>query len=207
MEIIQLNEENAGKALKRAVEILKRGGIVLYPTDTVYGLGVDALNRPALARLRELKGREKKKPISIIVPNVDHIEQHADLHASAKALALRHLPGPLTLVLPGKKHLPEELMLNGQVGIRVPDDSFGRSVADILGKPITATSANRAGLSTPRSAHEMIPHFGLFAHHIDLIIDAGERGGGTPSTVVTFIQGVPYVIREGALRTEDVIPS
>ncbi|MDB5195062.1 MAG: hypothetical protein JWO84_246 [Parcubacteria group bacterium] len=204
MEIIALDDENAGKAMKRAVEILKRGGIVLYPTDTVYGLAVDALNRPALARLKELKGREKKKPISIIVPAVGDIEVHADFHASAKPFAERHLPGALTLVLPGRKHLPEELMLNGQVGIRIPADPFGRSVAEALGRPITATSANRAGQVTPAHARDMLRHFGQFAPYIDLIIDAGERGGGVPSTVITFIKGVPYILREGALSRAEL---
>lgn len=204
MEIIQLTEENTGKALKRAVEILKRGGIVLFPTDTVYGLAVDALNKPALARLRALKGREKKKPISIIVPTIDEIRTHADLHPDAKPFSEKYLPGALTLVLPGKKHLPEELMLNGQVGIRIPNDSFGRTVAEMLGRPITATSANRSGLRTPTHASDMIEHFGQFAEHLDLIIDAGERGGGMPSTVVTFIQSVPYVLREGAISRSEL---
>jgi L-threonylcarbamoyladenylate synthase len=204
MEISTLTDENAASLIRRAVDVLERGGIVLYPTDTVYGLAVDALNRPALERLRELKGREKKKPISIIVPTIEAIGVHADLHPAARPLAERHLPGALTLVLPGKKHLPEELMLGGQVGIRIPNHAFGRSVADVLGRPITATSANRAGLPTPTHARDMIAHFGQFADRIDLIIDAGERPGRTPSTVVTFINGTPYVIREGALSRAEL---
>ena len=203
MQIVQLTEENAEEAVHLAVEVLKRGGIVLYPTDTVYGLAVDALNRPALARLRALKGREEKKPISILLPRVDDISEYADLHVDAQPFVARHLPGALTLILPGTKKLPAELMLNGQIGIRVPADSFGRDVAAALGRPITATSANRSGLPPPAFASDMANHFGPFAEHIDLIIDAGERTG-EPSTVLLFKQGVPYIVRPGAISPEEL---
>ncbi len=202
MEIIQLDEGNFENSLRRATDILKRGGIVLYPTDTLYGLAVDAFNRPALEKLRLLKGREKKKPISIVVPEVSDIERHARLHAGARTLIEKHLPGALTLVLPGLKHLPEELMLDGQIGIRIPDEPFARELARSLKRPVTATSANLAGFTTPPNMHAIISQLGMAAQHIDLVIDAGERGGGIPSTVVTFINGQPYVIREGAVTRE-----
>lgn len=204
MEIIRLDDENFAKTLKRATDILKRGGIVLYPTDTLYGLAVDALNRPALEKLRLLKGREKKKPISIVVPDVTDIETHAQLHQAARPLVERHLPGALTLVLPGRKHIPDELMLNGQIGIRIPDEAFARELARSLKRPVTATSANLAGLPTPSSVHAIIAQLGMGAHHVDLVIDAGERGGGTPSTVITFVNETPYILREGAISREEL---
>ncbi len=202
MEIIRLTDKNQDGALKRSVEILSRGGIVLYPTDTLYGLAVDAQNRLALERLRGLKGRERKKPISIVVPDVSDIETHAELHPEARTLVESHLPGALTLVLTGKSHIPEELMLNGQIGIRVPNDSFARGLAKTFGRPITATSANRAGLLTPATPELIIEQFGPQVEHIDLVIDAGERAGEIGSTVVMFKEGIPYVLREGAISRE-----
>ena len=199
MEIIRLDDGNFDAALARATAILKRGGIVLYPTDTLYGLAVDALNRPALEKLRELKGREKKKPISIVVPDAADIERHADLHPAARPLVDRHLPGALTVVLPGLKHLPSELMLNGQIGVRVPNELFAREMARSLKRPVTATSANLSGLTTPSTVHAIIAQLGMGAQHVDLVIDAGERAGGTPSTVITFIGETPYILREGAI--------
>lgn len=204
MEIVRLNEENFASAVKRASEVLKKGGIVLYPTDTLYGLAVDAKNARAIEALRELKGREKKKPISIVVADVEDIPNHAEFPMHAKWYADRYLPGPLTLVLPGKAHLPGELMLNGQIGVRVPDDSFARATVKLLGSPITATSANRAGLPTLSNVSDILLHFGSLAQDIALVIDGGELGGGVPSSVLTFIDGNPYLLREGALTRADL---
>src|SRR4051794_10650115 len=98
MEIIRLTESTREAAIGKARDVLRKGGVVIYPTDTLYGLAVDATNLEALLRLRELKGREKKKPISIVVPNVDAIEAYGELHPSAKYYARKFLPGALTLV-------------------------------------------------------------------------------------------------------------
>lgn len=204
MEIIQLDGMNTEYAAHKAAEVLARGGVVLYPTDTVYGLAVDAQNLPALALVREIKGREKKKPISIVVANIDEISMHSELHPTARALAERHLPGGLTLVLAGKEHIPSELMLNGAVGVRIPNEAFALAIAHIYGRPYTATSANRAGQPTPVSVDRLVDHFSGFLDHIDLIIDGGERTGRVPSTVVTFIDGIPYVLREGMLSREEL---
>jgi L-threonylcarbamoyladenylate synthase len=204
MEIFRITGDNSEQVLKDAAKVLAKGGIVLYPTDTLYGLAVDALNPLALGTLRALKGREKKKPISIIVPEVAHIEQHAHLHDEARTLAERHLPGALTLVLPGKAHLPEELLLNGQIGVRVPNDPIALGLVRALGRPITATSANRSGLRTPTTPDAVLGQFGKDIERIDVVLDAGPREGSLASTVVTFIDGVPYIIREGAISRSDL---
>jgi len=203
MEIIKLTEGNMRDAIRKASEVLGRGGIVVYPTDTIYGLAVDAKSTSALARLRELKGREKKKPISIVVPHMAAIEGYADLHPSAKYYAKRFLPGALTLVLPGKDTLPEELMLGGNVGIRIPDEPFALSLAQSFG-PFTATSANPAGLPTFAEPRDIVQQFSPSLHLIDLVIDAGPRPAGMGSTVVMFRDGVPYVLREGILSKHDL---
>jgi L-threonylcarbamoyladenylate synthase len=204
MEILRLDEGNFDDAVARAAAILKRGGVVVYPTDTLYGIAVDALNPNAIERLRSLKGRERKKPISIVVPDLASIEVHAELPEAARTLAHAHLPGALTLVLPAKAHVPEALMLNDQVGIRIPNDAFARALSSSLGSPITATSANLAGQRTPRDVQTILEHFGSRVEYVDLVIDDGERAGENPSTVVTFINGAPYIIREGAISREEL---
>jgi L-threonylcarbamoyladenylate synthase len=154
--------------------------------------------------MREVKGRDKKKPVSILLPSVKHIPLHTRLSPEAKALADKHLPGALTLVLPARKHVPEELTLNGAIGIRVPNDEFSRTLALMSEYPVTATSANLAGLETPETIPEIMKSFGHKIALIDLFIDAGRRGSETASTVVAYINGVPHILREGAISKEEL---
>lgn len=202
MEIIRLSETDTAIAARRAIEVLKQGGIVLYPTDTLYGLAVDALNVKALEKLRELKGRERKKPISVIVHSLKAIDDHVVLHDEARLLAERHLPGALTLVLPARSHIPEELLLNGALGVRISNDPFVEALAVRYRWPFTATSANPAGLLTGKTVPEIFDQFGRNILEVDLVIDDGERAGGVASTVVTYQNGQPRILREGAVSRE-----
>src|SRR5262249_40502109 len=153
-------ETNLQDAARKAAEVLARGGIVVYPTDTVYGLGVDAENHEALERLKELKGRDKKRPISVIVSSVEEIEQYATLTDEAKALAEKFLPGPLTLVLTAKDTLAETIGLNGAIGVRIPNNAFCQALAKAFGKPYTTTSANLTGLPPLSSVDKLMWEFG-----------------------------------------------
>lgn len=203
MEIIRLTDDTHRQTIQKTLDVLARGGIVLYPTDTLYGLAVDAHNPSALARLRLLKGRETKKPISIVAPSVQALDTYVHWNDIARGLAERHLPGALTLVLPATAQVPEELQLIGQVGVRVPADTFSLALASAFGRAFTATSANRSGMKTSETVEEILAQFGPRISEIDLVIDAGERAGGAGSTVVTFREGVPYILREGLIsRTE-----
>ena len=207
MKIIRVADIGINEAAQQAALVLRKGGIVLFPTDTLYGLAVDANNTAAIVRLRELKGREQKKPISIIVDSVDTISVHAELIPEAEILARRHLPGALTLVLPGKKHLSKELMLNGEIGVRVPNDSFSRKLASVFSQPFTATSANRSGLPTQDTVAGILSNFGPYISYIDLVIDDGERAGSSPSTVISFKDGQIRILREGAISKETLFDS
>ncbi len=202
MEILKLSDTSIDKAAKKAADVLKKGGIVLFPTDTIYGLAVDATNARVLADLRELKGREKKKPISVIVSDVASIKTYAVMNDAAEQLAERFLPGALTLVMQATNKIPEELTLNGAIGIRIPDDPFCLALARAFGKPFTATSANKAGRETPGTVREVMLQFGHAVNDIRLAIDDGDRRDKKPSTVVTTVDGVPYVLREGAIPSE-----
>ncbi len=205
MEMLALTEAGIGKAAEKAARILAKGGVVLFPTDTVYGLAADATNPKALATLREIKGREKKKPISVIVPSVASIPTYAVMDDAARALADRFLPGALTLVLAATPRIPKELTLAGKVGIRIPDDPFCLALAKAFGRPYTATSANRSGRETAATVQEAILQFGDHAHDIGLVIDAGPHGGKKASTVVTIVDGVPRILREGAISPEQIL--
>lgn len=200
-----LSETGVENAAKKAAQVLKNGGIVLFPTDTLYGLAVDVTNPKVLQRLRDLKGREKKKPISVIVSGVDSISAYAQMNDTAQRLAECFLPGALTLVLPATSKIPQEVTLNGSIGIRVPDDAFCLALARAFGKPYTATSANKSGCETPATVSEVIAQFGHAAREIALAIDDGDRKGKTPSTVVTTVDGVPYVLREGAIPRDVIV--
>ncbi|HRH24081.1 MAG TPA: L-threonylcarbamoyladenylate synthase [Candidatus Paceibacterota bacterium] len=204
MEIIRLTEGNLIEAAKKAAAVLKKGGIVAYPTDTVYGLGVSITDPTAIERLRTLKGRERKKPVSLIVQDVHHIEMCGTLTPLAEKFAASHLPGALTLVIPAKKDMPETLTMNGAVGVRVPNEPFCLALAKEYGKPYTTTSANKAGMGTPRNVQGLMEHFGLSLDQIDLIIDGGDRAGGNPSTVVSCVGEIPYVLREGAVSRQEL---
>lgn len=202
MELLHLSETGVDAAAKKAAQVLRNGGIVLYPTDTIYGLAVDATNARALANLRELKGREAKKPISIVVPSIDAIPTYAVMNNTARALAERFLPGALTLVMQAKDTVPAELVLAGGIGIRIPDDAFCLALASAFGKPYTATSANKSGREPGSTVSSILTQFGHGAHGIDLVIEDGERKDKKASTVVTTVSGTPYVLREGAITRE-----
>ena len=203
MELIRLTERNLQEAAKKAADILRRGGIVVYPTDTLYGLAVDPWNAAAVARMKELKGREKKKPISVIVPNVHYIRECAEVTDAAKALAEKFLPGALTLVLKAKR-MPENITLNGNIGVRIPNDPFCLALAKAYGKPFTTTSANKAGMMVPETVDGIMREFARELHEIALIIDDGPRTSRHPSTVVTCVTDTPHVLREGAITRAEL---
>jgi translation factor SUA5 len=161
----------------RAVAVLQRDGLVVYPTDTVYGLGGDSLSEEAVLRVYEAKGRPLGQPISVAVSDREMIYCIARVSADAESLIERFLPGPMTLVLPAKSVLPPLLMAGtGRIGIRIPDQDLALSLIRAFDSPITSTSANRSGGKDPRAEDEVdVPH--------DLLISAGTLPG-VPSTVV-----------------------
>ncbi len=204
MKFLRIADVGHDEAVAEAARALRAGGIVLYPTDTLYGLGVDALNEEAIERLRQLKGRERKKPVSILVADVDAVAEHGDLHSEAHALAQRHMPGALTLVVEAKPHIPESLTLNNAIGIRVPNDSFALALARAFGGPFTATSANLAGHQTLATPMDIVVALGPSTNMVDLVIDDGPRDGEYPSTVVLYTGEQPLILRPGKLSREEL---
>ena len=190
--------------IEKAVTELQQGHIILYPTDTVYGLGVDAFSAKAVTALENLKGRSDEKHFLIMLPNIDTINEYAVMSPAALELATKFLPGPLTLVLPAKDTLPSFLTHDGSIGIRIPDNQFCLELAEAFGRPFTTTSANVSGEDIKESIDEILQQFGEKANEISFIIRDGEKPIGKPSTIVRFVEDSPELIREGALSREDL---
>ncbi|MBY0539258.1 threonylcarbamoyl-AMP synthase [Patescibacteria group bacterium] len=179
--------------------------IVLYPTDTIYGLGVDATDAEAVSRLFELKGRNENKPISIVVSGIEMMRQYAEVTPLAEKLTVKFLPGRLTIVLKAK-NLPDNLTAGtGTVGVRIPNHPVPLRLVRELGKPITATSANVADQPTLSSPKEIRAQFAERAGMITEVIDEGVLPDSLPSTVVDARGIQPIILREGAVPAEAVL--
>jgi len=203
MEILRVSEDTLYQVAERAAAVLRRGGVVLFPTDTLYGLAVDATNHSAIARLKQLKARETRKPISVVVEHHEALEEYAHLNDRAREIAKQYMPGPLTLVVPASGKIPHEILLNGTVGLRIPDDAFSLALAKAFGTPYTATSANMTGLPTPATVSDILRQFGPQMQHIDLAIDAGPRSD-PPSTVLALVGERSFVLRKGAIEHGEI---
>lgn len=180
-----------------AAAVLESGGIVAFPTETFYGLGVTALDGAAVRRLFALKGRPESRPILVLVDDPARIERFAVLTPAARELILRHWPGPLTLVLPARALVPTELTAGtATIGVRQPGHPVARALAAALGGPVTAPSANLTGAPPPTTAPEVLR---VFDGRIDLVLDGGATAGGPPSTVLDVTVDPPRVLREGAV--------
>jgi len=186
-------------AVDGAVAALRRGAVVVYPTETVYGLGVDAGNGEAMVRLLALKGRGADRAVSVLVSD---LAMASSLLASAPpagalALAARFWPGPLTLVLPAAAGLAPQLYGSaGGVGLRCSSDRWASLLVERFAAPVTSTSANPSGGEPARSAAEARNYFPL---GVDVFVDGGARRGSAVSSVVEFLQGRAYLRRVGAI--------
>ena len=184
---------------KKAVQIIQKGGIVAYPTETFYGLGVDALNFRAVERLFKIKKRPSSKPISIIIPNINWLKYLIkEVPPLAQTLIEKHWPGPLTIVFAAKEIFPKELTADtGKIGIRISSHPWAQKLAQLAKTPITATSANLSGTPPPNSPQEINPHI---KKQIDAILDGGLTKGGLPSTVIDVTVNPPIILRKGAIE-------
>ncbi|MBF5040924.1 threonylcarbamoyl-AMP synthase [Aggregicoccus sp. 17bor-14] len=185
--------------VERAVELLGKGGVIAYPTDTYYGLGCDLLSKKAIEKLYVLKERNRKKPLSFLVPDLSDVAKYALVSNFAYRTMKSLTPGPFTFILPATRQVPEMMMTKQkQVGIRVPDAPLARALAAGLGHPLVTTSAtNREGepLIDPKEIKE------LLGHGLDLILDGGVTVA-EPSTVLSLIGDELEVLREGKGKLE-----
>ncbi len=182
----------------KAVEVFGSGGIIAFPTETFYGLGVDPFNEVAVKRLFLLKGRGPANPVSLIIKDLPMLRSLVmDVPPVAEGLIKRFWPGPLTIIFRAKDCLPPELLANtGKVGIRISSNPVAQRLVHALDSPITATSANPSGKEPARSADGII---GYFDGSIDMLIDGGELAGRLGSTVVDITGDTVEVVREGEI--------
>lgn len=189
--------------IDRAAEIIRAGGLVAVPTETVYGLAGNGLDAAVVDKIYEVKGRPARKPLSLMVAGAEAMaELCEDVPPAAYALAERFWPGPLTIVLKAKDHIPANVLAGGDtVGLRCPDSEQTRALLLACGVPLAAPSANPSGAESPRSA-EAVTAF--FDGAIDAVIDGGICCLGTESTVAALTEDGLSVLRQGALPEEDI---
>jgi len=192
-----------GAAIARAAQILARGGVIAYPTETFYGFGAGAMSADAVARVFALKGRLPNNPMPLILPNSAALDRVAcAIPPAARALAARFWPGPLTLVLQAARDLPEAITAGtGKVGVRVSSHPVAAALATAFGGPITATSANRSGAPPARSIEALDASI---AGGTDLLLDGGETPGGPASTVLDVTCDPPRVLRAGRVSESEI---
>ena len=196
MKAISLSSD--ARSIEEASTIVKEGGLVAFPTDTVYGLGCDPFNSAAVVRLIEAKERESK-PVPVLCASEEDAARLVDLSSTALKLARRYWPGPLTIVAELRVELPQVLNQgSGWLGVRVPADEIALSLGRACGGVITGTSANLSGRPSSRSAGEVATSLG---DRIDAIIDGGVRSG-TESTVVRVDGESVEVLRRGSVAFE-----
>jgi L-threonylcarbamoyladenylate synthase len=182
----------------KAADILRRGGLVAFPTETFYGLGAAALDALAVRRVFDVKGRPSSMPLLVLIDAASSLQHLVlDVPQRARPLMDRHWPGALTLVFRAAPHLPAELTAGtGTVGVRVPKHQVARALVAHLGAPVTAPSANPTGGAPPTTAEGVLAHF---RDVLDLVLDGGPTPGGAPSTVVDVTVDPPRVLRHGAI--------
>ncbi|MBI4689352.1 MAG: threonylcarbamoyl-AMP synthase [Nitrospirae bacterium] len=196
--LVKITKNNLGEVLGTAVEILNRSGIVAYPTETFYGLGVRFDIEDALKKLCRLKKRPEEKPMPLIIGDREILPLMTEsINNTALSLMDKFWPGPLTLVLKAKKGLSKYLTADtGKVAVRIPGESIALHLAERAGFPITATSANISGMPPAIDAETVLNYFD---DKIDMVIDGGRTAGGLPSTIVDVIGEKMKIVRKGAI--------
>lgn len=198
-EIVKIDPINPERPLiLKAARILREGGIVAYPTETFYGLGADAENVKAIERIYTIKGREDKKPISILIGSKEDITKYA-LHITERGEKLmnRFWPGALTLVFEASRNVPEILTAGtGKIGIRLSSHAISTHLVQNIPESLTATSANVSGKKECSSAREVMEGLG---NAIDAVIDGGTTPGGLGSTILDVTEDPPRILREGII--------
>jgi len=203
MEIIKKEKS----AIVKAVKVLKEGGLVIMPTETLYGAMVDATNKKAVKKLSLYKNRPLGKPYSIAVKDIKMAEKYVFLNKTARFLYKKYLPGPLTIVSKGKHKVTQGVESEeGTLGIRIPKYDFVLEVIEKLGRPITATSANASYKKRPYKISDILDNLSKKQKKlIDLIIDAGELPKNEPSTVIDTTYEDPVILRQGKIKFKNAV--
>jgi len=202
-EFIKIYEDNPNpKEISRVVDSLRKGGLVIYPTDTVYGLGCDITNTKALQRIARIKGvKLEKAKWSFICANLSNLSDYVrQIDTRTFKILKRALPGPYTFILPGNNNLPKDFKKKKTVGIRVPDNAIINALVSALGNPIVSTSIrDEDDLLEYTTDPELI--FEKWQNLVDVVVDGGY-GDNIASTIIDLSDGMPEVVREGKGSTD-----
>lgn len=189
------------RKVQRVVQVLNEGGVIAYPTDTVYGLGCDAMNKQAVERLYQIKGMSRDQALAFICPDLSDIAKYAVVENAVYRVLKRFLPGPYCFILQATRDVPKIVQTKHKtVGIRVPNHPITTAIVRELGRPLISTTAGRSGQEPLVDPWEIDQEFS----GLDLVIDAGDAGGTVPTTVVDLSQGDVRVVREGAGPVDDL---
>jgi tRNA threonylcarbamoyl adenosine modification protein (Sua5/YciO/YrdC/YwlC family) len=193
--LIEINPKNPQpRLIAQAVSILSEGGVIAYPTDTIYGIGCDIMNKKAIEKIYRIKRRDKNNPFSFICADLKHISDYAKVSNYAYKTMKRLLPGPYTFILEGSRMVPKIMLTKRKTaGIRVPDHAICLQLVEGLGNPIISTSANLPECENFSDASLLHDYFGT---QIDLVIDGGPVSG-QESSVISLINDEPEVFRKG----------
>ena len=198
--LVKLTDENYNDVLHKAANVLISGGVIAYPTETLYGLGAKYDVEQALEKIFLLKKRPEEKSLTLITGELVQLPLIVEfIPPIAQELMSSFWPGPLTLVFKAKKGIPKGIVLNDTVAVRIPGDSFALRLARAVPFPFTATSANISNMPAAQDAHTVVSYFG---DKLDLIIDGGKTPGEPPSTIVDVTAEHARVIRQGAVDIE-----
>ncbi len=196
--ILGINEENYSSVIRKAVDFLRSGKIIIYPTETSYGLGADAKNGKAIEKIHAIKKQPRNKPISIIVSNIAGAKKFGKISDKTEKLVKEFMPGPLTLIVEKRKALPKELSWEG-VAFRISSNKIANDLCKDLGTGITATSVNIHGEKPIYSGRNAIRKF---ANKVDLIIDRGNLQKRKASTLYDVEKG--KVLRKGPVKKKEI---
>lgn len=203
MKVIRINRSRVSRqALSEAAAVLRRGGVVVFPTETAYGLAVIPAEAKAMRAVFAIKARDAGKPLPFIAASVADVSRRFVLAGAARRLARRHWPGPLTIVLPYKKGRRFPSAGIGTGAVRVPSSAWARALAKAAGGLITSTSANISGGATPYDPRTIIASFRGRRYSPDLILDAGPLPIRKPSTIVVVKRGTIEVLRQGPIKVK-----
>ncbi|OEU71570.1 MAG: threonylcarbamoyl-AMP synthase [Desulfuromonadales bacterium C00003093] len=193
--ILSINQENPHtRHINQVTECLRQGGVIIYPTDTTYGLGCDIFNRKGVKKIFQIKQRDSRKPFSFICTDLAEISNYAQVSNFAFKIMKRHLPGPYTFVLEATKIVPDSLSTKQKtVGVRIPDNRICQEIVRQLGHPLVTTSANLSGESAPQDPRQIDENMGRM---VDIVIDGGISLGEA-STVISLVDDQIEVLRQG----------
>lgn len=207
MKVLEINPKNpAEQVITEAVKMIRWGGSVVFPTDTVYGLGVDALSERAVSRLFRIKKRPLNKPVPIMVKDIAMAEQLAFIDRKIEKVLEQVWPGPVTVVLEKRGIIPSILTAGqSKIGLRIPNYRITQYLLEQFNKPITCTSANFSGEQPILCADEIIKIFQKIYPRPDIILDAGCLQNKTPSTVLDLTGAKPKILRIGPVTKKDLL--